>query len=105
MDRKVRELIESLHASERMVSMAIAGAGDAGGRVDSGRGGRVEDGFGHPDSIRVIGGGRLHRIRAGAVRVVGDIAVAGAGGVFSSGQSAERSRSGCGCGLHGDDSH
>ena len=27
MDRKVRELIESLHASERMVSLAIAGAG------------------------------------------------------------------------------
>ena len=27
MDTKVRELVESLHASERMVSMAIAGAG------------------------------------------------------------------------------
>ena len=27
MDRKVRELVESLHASERMVSVAIAGAG------------------------------------------------------------------------------
>ena len=27
MDRKVRELVESLHASERMVSLAIAGAG------------------------------------------------------------------------------
>ena len=27
MDRKVRELVESLHASERMVSLAVAGAG------------------------------------------------------------------------------
>ena len=27
MDRKVRELVESVHGSERMVSLAIAGAG------------------------------------------------------------------------------
>ena len=27
MDRKVRELVESLHGSERMVSLAIAGSG------------------------------------------------------------------------------
>ena len=27
MDRKVRELVESLHGSERMLSLAIAGAG------------------------------------------------------------------------------
>ena len=29
MDRKVRELVESLHGSERMVAMAIAGVSRA----------------------------------------------------------------------------
>ena len=44
MDTEVRELVESVHSSELMVSVADCGCRDAGGGVDSGRRGRVQDG-------------------------------------------------------------
>ena len=88
MDRKVRELVESVHGSERVLSLAIAGAGtQAVGWILGVAGASrtaldVQIPYSSSAVVDYVG------FEPGAVRIGRDVAGAGAVGVFSGGRSA-----------------